>query len=413
MSFEIDLAVPKIIEALLKYDSARKLPPIQKKYIDGLLEKLKDAQTQLANLSDYLDDSEVFGAAGDVVENQDFWENLPAGYYVNLDHSQASITLGYKGLSLKVDGPEITRRSEQLKQLYTVKSKTLNQLFKATVDILSIRRFGEGEIRFASELGNNFQHLQWAWNEQFKRNVRVEEGRVTNYPLQTAAPWGIQQIRQFLTLAKSTELISGWDEWTNKRTDGSDSIITFFEISSEGLTAETVKFMTGGWFEAYASEVVKNTLSRRTDSYESYTEVEYWTKQAFGGYATGDFDLLVRINDTVIMIECKSGHIKSDQTKKICAKTNLLKTTLKQMGVFKFLFILVFSPLRPKSNQQNNPSVVQKLEELERSLEELYESEFVILEPNHLAPALAGYLESGEISSELSWRPRDKDGLGN
>jgi hypothetical protein len=406
MSFEIDLAVPKIIEALLKYDSTRKLPPIQKKYIDGLLEKLKEAQTQLTHLSDYLDDSEVFGAAGDVVENQDFWESLPAGYYVNLDHSQANTTLGYKGLSLKVDGPEIRRRSEQLKQLYTVKSKTLNQLFKATVDILSIRRFSEGEIKFASELGNNFQYLQWAWHDQFKRNVWVEENGIVNRPLQTQAPWGPQQIRQFLTLAKTTGLISGWKEWQ-------EGPAAFFKIADDGLTVESVKFITGGWFEAYASEVVKNTLSRRTDSYESYTEVEYWTKQAFGGYVTGDFDLLVRINDTVIMIECKSGHIKSDQTKKICAKTNLLKTTLKQMGVLKFLFILVFSPLKARANQQNNPNVVQRHEELERSLKELYDSEFVILEPNHLAPALAGYLESGEISLDLSWQPNTKNNFDN
>ena len=406
MSFEIDLAVPKIIEALLKYDSARKLPPIQKKYIDGLLEKLNAAQTQLTHLSDYLDDSEVFGVTGDVVENQDFWESLPAGYYVNLDHSQAGTTLGYKGLSLNENGAEIRRRSEQLKQLYTVKSKTLNQLFKATVDILSIRRFSGGEIKFSSDLGNNFQHLQWAWHEQFKRNVRIEENRVINNPLQTSAPWGPQQIKQFLNLARSTELISGWEEWQ-------EGTATYFKIADDGLTVETVKFMTGGWFEAYASEVVKNTLSRRTDSYESYTEVEYWTKQAFGGYATGDFDLLVRINDTVIMIECKSGHIKNDQTKKICAKTNLLKTTLKQMGVLKFLFILVFSPLKPRANQQNYPNVVQRLEELERSLEELYESEFVILEPNHLAPALAGYLESGEISHDLSWQPKAKNNFGN
>ncbi len=408
MGFELEISPQKLLAAIKKYQSTTALVPMQKKYLEKLLPHLEQTCSVIAELDEYFAPEDIFGRVGAQLENLEFWNSIESGYYFNLEHKLAKQAMKNRAFVI-TDQNRATweARSEILKNLRSTKSKTISELHRATVDVVSLRKFSEKEMTFATELGKSFLYYKNAWSNFLKRCNYVDaEGTVVTFAMKPTAEQ-LPVLNKLLQLAQRCELIefSVPQYEDREKKEG----LTGFRIFPDKTNKKAIEFMQGHWFEAFAHQIVCDVLERREAFFELYTEVEYYATQPFGGDAHSDFDLLARVNDTVIMVECKSGHFDPSQAEKLVKKTNFLKQTLTSMGARDFLFVLVFSPLDRKPPSSNNTKDEQhqqtKYDELQSALRLTYDNGVKILEPANLAAAFAQYFELNSMPESCLWTP--------
>lgn len=290
------------------------------------LGQLRSASKALAHMSQmfsesYLDLTAIGVHDSRRAANREYWDQLPPG---------------------RIDG-------SQLVELVRNHSVTLKRLYQASVDFGTITKFGEAELAFAKEIGDDFRTFKRYW-------TRLKKILADERPFRIAQAWEAKGAIGFFGLL----LRHGYASQCGaelKRGDAAPQLLDFASLLTELKRAPLVDtdrlnltyaidrrhhgFLTGGWFEAYSYLVFDDMLTRLAADFEIYSRVQYQATQAGKSASRGEIDLLVSLQDQIVMVECKSGDFSDDEVTRYLQKKRFLKEIFDGMGVRETLFMLV------------------------------------------------------------------------
>ena len=320
------------LRGLLKLVSERNaslaLKPRQS--LDQASEMAEQLSTHLKFISEnYVDLKSVDDNQKALLKNVEYWNKLPAGVL----------------------------RGEELAELYLNHSETLKSLYQAAIDILQLRKFSDDELGLAAEIGDNFVKFSGGCHA-------VKMGITSGYnDIKTKLEMG-ESIALFLDLIHKRGIIKnygfaiqsyerdrppGWKAmtfrhaWQNKQLHGNHPVL--FEIHE--FDPRYHKFITGDWFNAFAYVVFNDQLRRMGLDYEIYTLVNFQSKSA-GRVSKGDFDLILKVENRLFLVECKSGRLLENEDRddydEIIRKTETIKSAFESTRVSEYTFLLLCNP---------------------------------------------------------------------
>jgi hypothetical protein len=251
------------------------------------------------------------------------------------------------------------------------KSETLRTLQSAAIDIVSIRKFSNSEIRLAKALGDRYQE----YNPLLYKLViclNHLSNQIGNF--KSKVRYAKVDHRLFLLLQKFNVI----DKFKIKlHIHSKDQFVdsTFAKIKSlsqmqnnETLIrficekAENQHFVRGDWFNAYAYQIIDDQLGRHNLDYEIFTRVTYNAPPDIIR-SGGDFDIIAMVEDKVLLVECKSAGLKQsaerDDFEKIIEKTQVVKKVFDHTRTnhYDYKFLLIYNHF------SNDPAEIeQKLE---------------------------------------------------
>lgn len=320
------------LQGLLKLVSERNqsLAPKPRQSLEHAIQLAEQFSTHLKFISEnYVDLKSVDDNQKALLKNVEYWNKLSAG---NL-------------------------KGAELEELILKHSETLKSLYQAAIDILQICKFGDDELKLAADIGDNFV--------KFSGGCHLVKLSVTNssYEILTKLEKG-ESIAAFLDLMVKRQIIKnyafslrvferdkspGWKEmpflaaWRNNQLHGNHPVL--FEI--QGFDSKYRKFITGNWFNAFAYVVFNDQLRRMDLDYEIYTLVNFQSKSA-GRVSTGDFDLILKVENRLFLVECKSGRLLEnegrDDYNEIIRKTETVKSAFESTRVSEYTFLLLCNP---------------------------------------------------------------------
>ena len=246
----------------------------------------------------------------------------------------------------------------QIEELVRSRSATLARLYRASVDFKSITKFGESEVAFARDIGDEFRIYKKVWsrlkslmvegrpyrlyNEGQARAViglfslLQKHGLLTNVDAQIKRGAEVRVVEPAAVVAELRKSPLGDD----------DRVYLRYEVERRRQT-----LLTGGWFEAYSYYVFHNMLSRWSADFEIYSRVQYEANIAARASSRGDIDLLVSLQDQIILVECKSAELSADDASRVIQKTRFLRDVISGLGVKEVLFMLVCMPAESEDAQ--------------------------------------------------------------
>jgi hypothetical protein len=317
------------LERLLKSDAADRLPSARKSELDGIAEKIRVVIADLKSVDEnFLDLKRSTEEKKSLAKNLAYWESLPPGV-------------------IRGQTPEF----EALKE----NSETISDLYRVAIDISQIVKFGPEELKFASKLGDNFQRFQGFWQE-LKRLITERDNILeTNARALADAAAFFRALKDFGVINEYTTAFKKEKRWIEldipklRQIRGPDTRVGFrfdFVEQTRGL-------LTGHWFNAYAYEVLQDQLKRLEADFEIYPLVSYRASGVFS--AKGEIDVVARIGNQILVIECKSGRIRQDANGNgfdmIREKFDELKQIFSRARLSNFTFILVFNPFLVETAQ--------------------------------------------------------------
>lgn len=248
--------------------------------------------------------------------------------------------------------------SAQIDELVKGRSATLARLYRASVDFKAITKFGEDELAFAREIGDEFRIYKKVWARLKSLLVDGRPYRLYNEG-QARAVIGLFNLlqRHDLVTKVDAQIKRGADvrvvepttvvaELRKSPLDAEDRVYLRFEVDRRRQT-----LLTGGWFEAYSYYVFHNMLSRWSADFEIYSRVQYEATIAAKSSSRGDIDLLVSLQDQIILVECKSAELSADDASRVIQKTRFLRDVISGLGVKEALFMLVCMPAESEEAQ--------------------------------------------------------------
>ncbi len=239
--------------------------------------------------------------------------------------------------------------NENLKQL-TIISPLLNSLYKKGIDINSIYKFSQNEIDFSKEIGNNFSDLSEIL--QSLRKQKKKEGTEREFsalmPLKKSLgkailileKYKIFKIKRMLQKKSDNQWAPFKREWI-RGNDEDKNILTVYDLIDNNMA----RILQGEWLNCYVYQIINDQLSRNSVNYELYTNVAYSAPRDLIRHAS-DFDVVGKIQDTVVCVECKTGRldVQRNDLQSIVDKTNDLKAVLSKIGgqEMSFKFFLAY-----------------------------------------------------------------------
>jgi hypothetical protein len=246
----------------------------------------------------------------------------------------------------------------QIDELVKERSATLARLYRASLDFTSITKFGDAELAFAREIGDEFRIYKKIWGRLKKLMVDGRPYRLFNEG-QARAVIGL------FNLLVRHDLVAKCDAQIRRGTDS--RVIELGAVVAELRRAPLAEddrlfvryeldrrrqgLLTGGWFEAYSYHVFHNMLSRFSVDFELYSRVQYEANIAAKAMSRGDIDLLVSLPDQIIMVECKSAELSAEEASRVVQKTRFLKDVFSSTGIKETLFMLVSVPAETEEAQ--------------------------------------------------------------
>jgi len=223
----------------------------------------------------------------------------------------------------------------QIDELVKEHSATLARLYRASLDFTSITKFGEAELAFAREIGDEFRIYKKIWRRLKQLLVDGRSYRLFNEG-QARAVIGL------FNLLLRHGLVTKCDAQIKR---GADSrVVDLAGVVRYELDRRRQGLLTGGWFEAYSYHVFNNMLSRFSVDFELYSRVQYEASLAAKAVSRGDIDLLVGLQDQIIIVECKSAELSADEANRVIQKTRFLRDVFSSTGIKETLFMLVCVP---------------------------------------------------------------------
>lgn len=247
-------------------------------------------------------------------------------------------------------------------QLAAIRSASplLGSLYRKGIDFIQAYKFSEIEVALSREIGSNYSELS-ASLASFRRSSRpvpdkgemkalVPLRRSLDRLIRMFETKGVLRIKRIMVKARTGNWTPFKREWIR---DGSESqqVLLVYEKMDIGLA----RLVEGEWLNCYVSHIIFDQLSRNMVPFELYTNLSY-RAPADLIRAAGEFDVIGRMRDTVVCVECKSGRLdaKRGDFTEIARKTNSLKTVLEAQGPgeIAFHFFVVYDP------DQNDPAEV-------------------------------------------------------
>jgi hypothetical protein len=358
----IDVArkLVSMLDQLGKSTAVDHLPSARKSEIESIVDRIRTGVTQLEDFDrDFLDLKKSTEETKSFAQNLQYWDSIAPGI-------------------IKGDSNSFTELKEN--------SITISDLYQAAIDIEQIIKFSPQELQFATTLGDSFVKFHDVW-QQFKIQLQKKQDRL----LTTGAtvPESIaffQLLRRFSFVNEWTVSIYLWGKkkWVEadmarlRQLNDKNSKIRFDFV----LANTSQGFITGNWFNAYAYEVLRDQLKRLQAAFEIYTLVNYRSADRLS-VTKGEIDVLARINDQIVVVECKSGKILSERGQngfEICArKFEEVRQIFANAGISKVTFLLVFNPFLVEPAQvdkhfHNSDAIACSIDTLRGKTRELVQS---------------------------------------
>lgn len=241
-----------------------------------------------------------------------------------------------------------------------VASPLLGSLYRKGIDFTQAYKFSDIEIALSREIGSNYGELS-APLAVLRRSSRpnadksemsalVPLRRSVDRLINLLERSGVLRIKRMLIKAREGQWKPFKREWMMRDSE-SESVLLVYEKMDIGLA----RLVEGEWLNCYVYHIIFDQLSRNMVPFELYTNLSY-RAPADLIRAAGEFDVVGRMRDTVVCVECKSGRLDSERGDyaEIVRKTNSLKTVLEAQssGEIFFHFFVVYDP------DQNDPAAV-------------------------------------------------------
>jgi len=238
-------------------------------------------------------------------------------------------------------------------------SPLLGSLYRKGIDFIKAYKFSDVEMGLSREIGNNYAELSPLLSA-FRRSRRkgAEGSEMTALiPLRRALARllslfetrGVLRIKRMLVQARG-KWVPFKREWMRRDSDSEKVLVIY-----EGLNIDLARLTDGEWLSCYVYHIIFDQLSRNMLPFELYTNLSYRTPQD-QVRAASEFDVIGRMRDTVVCVECKSGRLDQERGdfSEIARKTNGLKSVLEAQGTgeIAFHFFVVYDP------DQNDPDAV-------------------------------------------------------
>jgi hypothetical protein len=374
----------RLVDEVAKLAGTRRIGPALKESVAANLDLLRQAGDALQKLHEVLDLSELESELGGRKANLAYWNSLPPGRYEPAADTDAS--------------NEIMERAAAFKTLVTSKSILLKDLRRASLDITSLARFTDTEMRFAEEMGRRFRDFKRTWT-LFKK---VQQKRDPIY----FRRYSYRSGRDFFDLLQRFGAIESYNLSVQREGSPDRQLLNRQELDEQfdqigkkdqiwieytNLNTRMIPLVTGGWFEAFTYSVFDDMLGRLADEHEIYSRVGYKAAMPMKDGSKSDFDIVVGLPGEFILAECKSGMITRDASQRLIANATLLKGIFRKMGVKRHLFMLVFSPT---DEEDQHPL-----------LADLAAAGYEIVEPFNIAPYLNAHLMGQPPVDGVVWVP--------
>jgi Card1-like, endonuclease domain len=236
-------------------------------------------------------------------------------------------------------------------------SETLDCLKRAGVDIKELTKFSSGELEIAKELGGRFR--DWYWGIHKIKQSISEGGLECNIYSNRG---GFEALRDFLTFLRKREIVGEYRALLYNY-----SIKDYEECDKDKIKAikdrkhwigfrfrmtgrQYTTFITGDWYTAYVYQLISKYLTNNKANHELYTKVLYKSPPEIIR-SEGDFDIIGKIDNKLLLVECKSGNLGND-IRRLIDKTQMLRKVFKnaKVGVKEYVFWLVYNPLIKENN---------------------------------------------------------------
>lgn len=255
----------------------------------GILAMLDDADAAVAQLSQQLtllDDFGVLCSGEDLATRmrgaRTLWNSVEAGHRV-------------ADVSALVAG-----------------SPVLSDLTRAAVTVTAVERFSDDHIAISRRLGSELAAYP-QYVAQLAGTSRSADGTFL------ISPAAAEQLESTLAWLASAGIADGFRiefthgggenaKWLPKAKGRMPGHSRAWRVVRGEVAPEYRSLLAGHWLTAYAAWIAADQFERAGADYEIYTNVEYSLPPDLGG-GRSDIDVLVRTDDLLICIECKSGNL--------------------------------------------------------------------------------------------------------
>jgi hypothetical protein len=237
-------------------------------------------------------------------------------------------------------------------------SETLDCLQRAGVEIKEMIKFSSTELEIARELGGRFR--EWYWGiHGIKQSL--SDGKLECSI--NSKRGGYEALKELLMLLKRRDIIGEFESFLydyDKRAyevKNNDQIKAIrdmkhqirFKFNLMGRQHNT--FITGDWYTAYVYQLISKYLTNNKTNHELYTRVLYKSPPEIIR-SEGDFDIIGKVENKLLLVECKSGNLGND-IKRLLEKTQMLRKVFRnaKVGVEEYIFWLVYNPLIKDNNE--------------------------------------------------------------
>jgi hypothetical protein len=278
-----DQLINELVEILTQTRDARPHPtPIETK-IRETLSALGDIADQLTDLQQYVILERYEPDLDQMNKARIAWDNLPADTDV--------------------------RDVDELVQL----SPTLDTIYRASVTVTSVHRFGKERLKVAELLGREAARFPRYVGQLVPR----KNDKFPGFHISEASVEGMKRILDELTRLGAIKDFSisaqlhnkeGKKYWKPIADVPKQWTIDAWRVVRGTVSPDYQSFLTGHWLTAYAYGIARDQFERVGAPFEIYSNVNYVLPGDLGG-GSSDLDVLVRTSDVVLLIECKSGRV--------------------------------------------------------------------------------------------------------
>jgi hypothetical protein len=274
--------------------------------------------------------------------------------------------------------------STELKTLIDLSCFSLQRLREGGVDVSEINKFSDQQMDLARRIGPDFSAMEKIWAD-WKFNSHNNKNHLIWIPKRGATEEGGEFIpnkwfKSFYNLirpiysdeihpvlilhdyrkgrSKLDEIKSqnwkdltryselwqplkdGWRGFDNPKNRLNNQVMVQLGAPNDPAMFQ---FLTGGWFEAYVAHQFEDHLSRVNIPNETYTRVKYKTvlhssvdgidTTKLGGHFQGEIDVIVATQNKIVCIECKSGKLNPEITKRTIQRRDVIRGVLNEVGL--------------------------------------------------------------------------------
>lgn len=233
-------------------------------------------------------------------------------------------------------------------------SRALRPLHRAGLDLTSVYKFSGPELALAHAIGEGFED----WAEPWDRLKLLVHRHGSNHDLYLKFDHEHHELYSRFMHAMATvgflgdlrleRYVYSKEQWIplNERKIRYMTSNPRLRYRFRVATPELLGILTGLWFNAFAFDVVHDHLSRNEIDHELFTNVVYHSPRDLV-HDDGDFDVLGRFMDKILLIECKSGRLqgKHEVLDDVIAKSDGVRRVFELSGEpDELVSVLLYNP---------------------------------------------------------------------